>query len=82
MPEYVKTYPCPTCHAEATGRGHLCHPNTTTSPFTCDFCKKSVDNPRHVCTPMLDNLAYVCKKCGRLAVYDSLLCEPAPIDGE
>lgn len=82
MVEYVKTFPCPTCGIAASGRGHLCHPNSKDTPFTCEFCGKSVSDPRHVCSTMVDRLEYVCKKCGRLAIYDSLLCEPAPIDQE
>lgn len=77
---YVKTYPCPTCGGAASGRGHLCHPREEAVPFTCDFCSKTTDNPRHVCTAMLSNIEYVCGKCGRLAIYDSLLCDPRPID--
>jgi predicted SprT family Zn-dependent metalloprotease len=49
-------------------------------PFQCDFCGKTVDDARHVCTKMLDKIEYICKKCGRLAIYDSLLCEPYPVD--
>ncbi len=81
MTQYVKTYPCPTCGAAASGRGHLCHPRSD-SPFTCEFCEKPVSDPRHVCTSMLDDLQYICRKCGRLAVYDSQLCEPEPIDAD
>ena len=40
----------------------------------------AVDDARHVCTKMLDKIEYICKKCGRLAIYDSLLCEPYPVD--
>ncbi len=76
MTEYVSTHTCKNCKRPASGRGHLCHPNTEEVPFNCDFCKKEVDDPRHVCTQMLDSIEYVCKKCGRLAVYNSLLCEP------
>ncbi|MEK6758451.1 MAG: hypothetical protein AABY51_01635 [Deltaproteobacteria bacterium] len=81
MTQYVKTYPCQTCGATASGRGHLCHPRSETS-YTCEFCEKSVSDPRHVCTSMLDDLQYICRKCGRLAVYDSQLCEPEPIDAD
>ncbi len=80
--QYVKTYNCATCGALASGRGHMCHPRTEGLPFVCEFCKKETSDPRHVCTPMLEKFEYICKKCGRLAIYDSLLCEPAPIDGE
>ncbi len=82
MTEYVKTYHCPTCNALASGRGHLCHPRAEALPFTCEFCDKSVDDARHVCGPMLDKIEYICKKCGRLAIYDSMLCEPATVDGD
>lgn len=78
--QYVKTYSCPTCAGLASGRGHLCHPRTDGLPFVCEFCGKQVGDPRHVCQTMVDKLEYVCRKCGRLAIYDSLLCEPAPID--
>lgn len=81
MTQYVKTYPCPTCGGTASGRGHLCHPRNE-SAYTCEFCKKTVEDPRHVCTSMLDELQYVCKKCGRLSVYDSQLCEPETIDAD
>lgn len=80
MTEYVKTFLCPTCDTPASGRGHLCHPNAVGIPFTCEFCKKTVKDPRHVCTAMVDKLEYQCKKCGRLAVYDTMLCESAPLD--
>ncbi|MBI5491430.1 MAG: hypothetical protein HY893_00700 [Deltaproteobacteria bacterium] len=82
MTQYVKTYSCPTCGATASGRGHLCHPRKEAPPFQCEFCGKTVNDARHVCTTMLDRIEYICKKCGRLAIYDSLLCEPAPIDEE
>jgi hypothetical protein len=75
MTDYVETYSCPTCERTASGRGHLCHPREEGS-FTCEFCSKSVEDARHVCSAMLDKIEYICKKCGRLAVYDSLLCEP------
>ncbi len=75
MTEYVKTFRCPTCGGLASGRGHLCHP-VAEEKKRCEFCGKDVEDPRHVCQPMLERLEYVCKKCGRLAVYDSLLCEP------
>ena len=78
----IKTYDCPTCKAQASGRGHLCHPDKTNAPFMCDFCGKQTEDPRHVCGKMLDNLEYYCKKCGRLAVYDTQLCEPELIVGE
>ncbi len=80
MTEYVKTYKCPTCSGLASGRGHLCHPIKENIPFTCEFCNKTVADPRHTCTEMIDKIEYTCKKCGRLAVYDSLLCEPEPKD--
>ncbi len=79
MTEYIKTYPCPTCGIAASGRGHLCHPNAGEPPFECGFCKKTVDDARHVCSGMLDKMEYICKKCGRLAIYDSILCEPSTI---
>ncbi len=79
MTEYVQTYKCPTCNNKASGRGHLCHPLGGT-PFICEFCKKTVDDPRHACKSMQDNIEYICKKCGRLAPYDSLLCNPETID--
>jgi len=82
MTQYVKTYSCSTCGALASGRGHLCHPRTEGLPFVCEFCKKETSDPRHVCSTMLEKFEYICKKCGRLAIYDSLLCEPAPIDGD
>lgn len=80
MTKYVKTFSCPECGKEASGRGHLCHPSKADLPYDCEFCKKSTDDPRHVCNTMLENLEYVCKKCGRVAVYGSLLCEPELID--
>ncbi|MBI5344181.1 MAG: hypothetical protein HZB83_02405 [Deltaproteobacteria bacterium] len=80
MTQYVKTYSCPTCGNAATGRGHLCHPRQDAPPYVCEFCSKSVSDARHVCASMLDNIEYTCKKCGRLAIYDSMLCEPEPID--
>ena len=79
MTQYVKTYSCPSCGAQATGRGHLCHPRSE-GEFTCEFCEKTVNDARHVCASMVDELQYICKKCGRLSVYDSQLCEPEPID--
>lgn len=82
MTQYVKTFSCPTCAAAASGRGHLCHPRKESLPFNCEFCGKGVNDARHVCPQMLDNIEFICKKCGRLAVYDSLLCEPEPIDVE
>lgn len=82
MTQYVKTFPCPTCKKTASGRGHLCHPKTGALPFTCEFCSKEVNDARHVCTSMLDKIEYICKECGRLAIYDSSLCEPAPIDAD
>jgi predicted RNA-binding Zn-ribbon protein involved in translation (DUF1610 family) len=82
MTDYVKTYPCPTCSATASGRGHLCHPTGGEQPYECKFCKKTVDDARHVCTGMLDKMEYICKKCGRLAIYDSILCEPSPVDSD
>lgn len=80
MTEYVKTFSCSTCGGVASGRGHLCHPNNEAVPFKCDFCEKTVTDTRHVCSSMLDELQYICTKCGRLSVYDSQLCAPAPID--
>ncbi len=80
MVEYVKTYRCPTCNGLASGMGHLCHPVTEGVRFVCEFCEQEVDSARHVCSQMIDKIAYTCKKCGRLAVYDSLLCEPEPIE--
>ena len=76
MTEYVKTFECPKCKKQASGRGHLCHPNKEVGSIRCDFCKRETTNLRHVCKTMLNSLEYVCKKCGRLAPYDSLLCEP------
>jgi hypothetical protein len=81
MTEYVKTFKCPKCEKLASGRGHLCHPSSEDLPFTCEFCKRETDDPRHVCTSMLGSIEYVCKICGRVAVYDSLLCEPTLITG-
>lgn len=66
----------------ASGRGHLCHPREDALPFDCEFCGKTVNDARHVCPPMLERLEYICKKCGRLAIYDSLLCEPVPVDAD
>ncbi|MFQ5464292.1 MAG: hypothetical protein ACE5EI_00025 [Thermodesulfobacteriota bacterium] len=80
--KYVETFPCPTCKATASGRGHVCHPNEGAVPFECEFCGKTVNDARHVCTRMLDKLEYICKKCGRLAIYDSMLCEPQPVDSD
>ncbi len=80
MTDYVKTFSCSECGKEASGRGHLCHPSNSDLPFKCEFCKKSTDDPRHVCSTMVDNFEYVCKKCGRVAVYGSLLCEPELIN--
>lgn len=80
MTKYVETFPCPTCGLAASGLGHLCHPKSNASPVVCEFCKKTTSDARHVCPTMLDKLEYICKKCGRLAVYDTMLCEPAPID--
>jgi len=77
MTDYVETYKCPNCGITASGRGHLCHP--VEEAHTCDFCKKDTKDPRHACKEMVNALEYVCKKCGRLAAYDSLLCEPALI---
>lgn len=77
---YVKTFPCPTCGAVASGRGHLCHPREETLPFTCEFCGKTTEDARHVCSKMLEKIEYTCGKCGRVAIYDSQLCEPKPID--
>ncbi len=82
MVEYVKTFPCEGCGKQASGRGHLCHPNKDALPFDCEYCAKSVDEARHVCTEMIDKIEYVCKKCGRLAAYSSLLCEPEDIGRE
>ena len=82
MTEYVDTYSCPECGVKASGKGHLCHPIVKELLYVCEFCKKEVGNPRHVCKAMLENLEYICKKCGRVAVYDSLLCEPESIDAE
>jgi len=79
MTQYVKTYSCPSCDGLASGRGHLCHPRSE-EEYTCEFCKKKTKDARHVCASMTDALEYVCKKCGRLAVYDTQLCEPEPID--
>jgi hypothetical protein len=31
---------------------------------------------------MLDKMEYICRKCGRLAIYDSMLCEPATVDSD
>ncbi|MCK4738912.1 MAG: hypothetical protein KAT46_03090 [Deltaproteobacteria bacterium] len=81
MTEYVKTFTCKNCNAPTSGRGHLCHPNSNhpgadKEAFECEFCKKKDIDARHTCPEMLDSIEYVCKKCGRLAVYDSLLCEP------
>ncbi len=78
--EHIQTYVCPTCNKRASGRGHMCHPFEGCTPFECEFCKKTVDDPRHVCSSMLDKIEYSCKSCGRLAVYDSNLCQPQPID--
>ncbi|MBI5599466.1 MAG: hypothetical protein HY890_06985 [Deltaproteobacteria bacterium] len=76
MTEYVKTFTCSKCNKLTSGKGHLCHPNKEAGPYTCEFCEKETGDPRHVCSKMLDSIEYVCKKCGRLAAYDSLLCEP------
>ncbi|MBI5561814.1 MAG: hypothetical protein HY894_03015 [Deltaproteobacteria bacterium] len=78
----IKTYPCPSCGAQASGPGHLCHPDKNVTPYECEFCKKTTGDARHVCAKMLDNLEYYCKKCGRLAVYDSRLCEPELVTEE
>ncbi len=80
MTDYVKTYPCPTCAVTASGRGHLCHPVKEAEAYECKFCSKTTDDARHVCSAMLDKMEYICKKCGRLAIYDSMLCEPAGLD--
>ncbi|HLE08832.1 MAG TPA: hypothetical protein VI914_04320 [Thermodesulfobacteriota bacterium] len=82
MTEYVKTFECGKCGKLTSGRGHLCHPNKEAVPFVCEFCKKESRNLRHVCVKMLDSIEYVCEKCGRLAPYDSLLCEPKLISGD
>lgn len=82
MTDYVQTYSCPECGLKTSGRGHLCHPNSESVPFSCEYCKKETDDPRHVCSAMVENIEYICKKCGRLAVYNSLLCDPEPIDNE
>lgn len=82
MSEYVETYKCPECGIKASGKGHLCHPNREDLPYTCEFCKEKTDDPRHACSEMVNNIEYICKKCGRMAVYDSLLCEPGLISGE
>lgn len=80
MTNYVKTFPCPSCGAPASGQGHLCHPKPDAPAYTCEFCNKKTTDARHVCSSMLDKLEYTCKKCGRLAIYDTMLCEPTPID--
>ncbi|MEE9615095.1 MAG: hypothetical protein V3W31_09170 [Thermodesulfobacteriota bacterium] len=82
MTEYVKTFPCSKCKHTTSGRGHLCHPNREAVPFTCEFCEEKTDDVRHVCHKMLDSIEYVCKQCGRLAPYNSLLCEPELISGD
>ncbi len=79
MTEYVKTFSCPTCSELASGLGHLCHPVKKANHFTCEFCNKTVDDARHVCSKMIEKMEYICRKCGRVAIYDSLLCEPDPI---
>lgn len=76
MTDYIKTFKCPNCGILASGRGHLCHPIKETGAYTCESCKKKTEDPRHACKEMVNALEYICKKCGRLAVYDSLLCEP------
>jgi len=38
------------------------------------------NDARHVCAKMIDNIEYICRNCGRLSVYDSLLCKPEMID--
>ena len=78
MTEYVKTHKCETCGAKTSGSGHLCHPNKN-STVKCEFCE-STAGARHVCSDMIDKLEYQCKKCGRVAVYGSLLCEPETIE--
>ncbi len=82
MTEYVKTFTCPTCGGLASGKGHLCHPLKESFPFTCEFCGKKVDDARHACSKLVDKIEYLCKTCGRMAVYDSMLCEPDPISKE
>jgi len=80
MAEFIKTYKCPTCKKRASGRGHLCHPFEGAIPFHCEFCDQTVDDPRHVCSKMVTSIEYNCGDCGRLAPFDSLLCEPRLID--
>ncbi|MEK7679013.1 MAG: hypothetical protein AAB356_02365, partial [Deltaproteobacteria bacterium] len=58
------------------------HPRPDLQPYPCEFCGKTLSDARHVCAGMLDKIEYSCKRCGRLAIYDSLLCEPSPIDGD
>jgi DNA-directed RNA polymerase subunit RPC12/RpoP len=82
MVDYVKTYKCKSCGDQASGRGHLCHPNAEAGPFKCEYCGKKVSEPRHVCKDMIGKIEYVCKKCGRLAAINSLLCEPELIGGD
>ncbi|MEK6532064.1 MAG: hypothetical protein AABZ23_06200 [Deltaproteobacteria bacterium] len=78
--KYVKTFQCPSCEKPASGRGHLCHPTKAERPYKCEFCGKSTKDPRHACASMLESIEYICKDCGRLAPYDSLLCNPIPVD--
>lgn len=82
MTEYIKTFSCPTCGAPASGSGHLCHPREDAEPFKCEFCGKKTSDARHICSKMLGSIEYTCKKCGRLAIYDTMLCEPEPIDAD
>ncbi len=82
MVDYVETFKCPTCNDNASGRGHLCHPNNAATPYECEYCKKSIDDPRHVCTEMINKIEYVCEKCGRLAAINSSLCAPKLISGD
>ena len=82
MVDYVETFKCPNCGITASGRGHLCHPNTEELPFTCEYCSNETDDPRHACSEMIDKIEYVCKKCGRLSAYSSSLCVPVSVSGD
>ncbi len=82
MSEYIQTYKCPTCNKKASGRGHMCHPFEGALPFVCEFCETRVNDPRHICVPMVEKIEYVCRDCGRVAVFDSLLCEPQLISAD
>jgi len=73
---------CPTC-GKATGeQSHLCSPGAAVGKlYICDHCGRAARDPRHVCFPKLAKMKYSCARCGRVAVWDDMLCAPQPIEG-